>query len=185
MYARRTATRRRISTSGSGASSTRRSKIVSPQGRPRGFRLDDQNRRRSVGRGCRRLQPRPRRAPRGIDRPVRPWRWYTPRPSRPHRVLEHHVGLHGKSVADDVSGFRNCQFDRYAPRRGRCASTIATCRTSRIGSAATRPARVSGALLPRAHQVESELAVRGSAIACVATAPTPASAHVTTEPAAK
>ena len=159
MYARRTATRRRISTSGSARVVNAKIEDGVDPRTARALRFDDQNRRRltpanvaafSLGRVERREESIDQLA---LGTAVRLGH------RRPHRVLEHHVGLHGKSVADDMPRFRN---RRRTGMRCDAAERIdhrdLPNLLHRIRGEQTRE-RV-GRALARAHQVEPELPVR-------------------------
>ena len=141
-------------------------RVVNPQiedrvapGASGGFRLDDQNRRRLTAADVAAFSlRRVERCKESIDQ-LALGAGVRLRHRRPDRVLEHHVGLHGKSVPDDVSGFWNCSLTgvrRDAAERidHRDLPNF----THRIGGEQARE-RV-GRALARAHQVESELAVR-------------------------
>ena len=107
MYARRTATSRRISTSGSARVVNAKIEDGVDPRTAGALWFDDQNRRRlppanvaafSLGRVERREESIDQLA---LGAAVRLGH------RGPHRVLEHHVGLHGKSIAHDMPRFGN------------------------------------------------------------------------------
>ena len=180
-------TRRRSSPSGSAWSSTRTSIEAIVAGDDRTAIRPRPRAAPTAGRGCRRPPPRRRRA--------RPSSRVASGPALAakavgHRLgdarVVHHVGLHREAVADDVAGVLDA-------RARRCAPPLAPSRRRSPPGGSPAPGRRHRARRrappPGSRPARSRASPSGpwatSAVAWVATAPTPASSHGTTEPTEK